>query len=197
MTPRYLAIEGVDGAGKSTVATGLVARLSDGGHQVRFVREPGGTSLGEQIRSLLLHGEHMTAWSEALLFAAQRAQLAAEVIAPALERGEMVVSDRSYYSSLAYQGFARRLGVDRVRAVNEAGLDGVMPDRVVVLWLSPDAALARQDVVDRIGGTGAGFQGQVAAGYRELANAEPERVRLVDAAREVEEIVDEIMDLIE
>lgn len=194
---RYLAIEGVDGAGKSTVATALVEHLTSLGHDVRFVREPGGTPLGEQIRSLLLHGDDMAAWAEALLFAAQRAQLAAEVIGPALERGELVVSDRSYYSSLAYQGGARGLGSERVRAVNEAGLGGVVPELVAVLWLPPDAALERQDMVDRIGGTGTEFQASVADSYRELAQAEPGRVRLVDATRPVSEIVEEIAGMLQ
>ncbi|MFP3914217.1 MAG: dTMP kinase [Actinomycetota bacterium] len=194
---RYLAIEGVDGAGKSTVSAALVERLGRTGRTVRLVREPGGTPVGESIRDLLLHGEDMADWTEALLFAAQRAQLAAEVIAPALERGEWVVSDRSYYSSLAYQGAARGLGVEAVRAVNEAGLDGVVPDLVVVLWVEPGEALARQDIVDRIGGVGEGFQAAVAKAYRHLAEEEPERVRLVDASHSVDAIVAEIARLVE
>lgn len=161
------------------------------------VREPGGTRLGEQIRSILLHGEAMALWTETLLFAAQRAQLAAEVIAPALARGDFVVSDRSYYSSLAYQGGARGLGIDLVRTVNEAGLDGVVPDLVAVLWLDPDDALSRQDGIDRIGGEGAVFQREVAAAYRRLAAEDPERVHLVDGSRPVEAIVDEIMEMLE
>lgn len=192
----YLAVEGVDGAGKSTVAGEVAERLRRRGEVVRRVREPGGTPMGERIRSLLLHGEDMAPWTETLLFAAQRAQLAAEVIAPALERGEWVVSDRSYYSSLAYQGAARGLGVEEVRAVNEAGLGKVRPHLVIVLWVAPGEALARQHVLDRIGGEGARFQAAVAAAYRRLAEDEPERVRLVDAARPVAEVVDEIMGMI-
>lgn len=191
---RYLAIEGVDGAGKSTVCARLAERLRQRGAEVTVVREPGGTELGEQIRRLLLHGEDMAPWTEALLFAAQRAQLAAQVIAPALARGETVISDRTYYSSLAYQGGARGLGVDLVRRVNEAGLDGILPDLVVVLWLDPDSAHARQDGLDRIGAEGGGFQREVAAAYRALADGDPERVRLVDAARPLNEVVDEIME---
>lgn len=194
---RYLAVEGVDGAGKSTVCRELASRLQARGGSVVEVREPGGTRLGEQIRSILLHGEAMALWTEALLFAAQRAQLAAEVIAPALARGDFVVSDRSYYSSLAYQGGARGLGIDRVRTVNEAGLDGVVPDLVAVLWLDPDDALSRQDGIDRIGGEGAAFQREVAAAYRRLAAEDPERVHLVDGSRPVEAIVDEIMEMLE
>lgn len=194
---RYLAVEGVDGAGKSTVCREVSARLRARGEGVVDVREPGGTRLGEEIRFLLLHGEAMAPWTEALLFAAQRAQLAAEVITPALARGDHVVSDRSYFSSLAYQGGARGLGIDLVRSVNEAGLDGVLPDLVAVLWLDPDDALSRQDGLDRIGGEGAVFQREVAAAYRRLAAEDPERVHLIDGSRPVEAIVDEIMEMLE
>lgn len=192
---RYLAVEGVDGAGKSTVCREIAGRLRARGERVVEVREPGGTRLGEEIRSLLLHGEAMSPWTEALLFAAQRAQLAAEVIAPALSRGEYVVSDRSYFSSLAYQGGARGLGIDRVRTVNETGLNGVLPDLVAVLWLDPDDALTRQDGVDRIGGEGSTFQREVAAAYRRLAAGDPDRVVLIDGSRPVEAVVDEIMEM--
>lgn len=196
MTHRYIAIEGADGAGKSTIAAAVVDRLRAAGRSVRLVREPGGTEIGEEIRRLLLHGSEMSPWTEALLFAAQRAQLVDEVVGPALEAGDLVVSDRSYFSSLAYQGEARGLGVEAVRSINEAGLAGVVPDLVVVLWLDPDVALARQEELDRIGAVGEDFQRLVANSYRKLAEAEPERVRLVDADRPVEAIVDEIMELI-
>jgi dTMP kinase len=196
LTHRYIAIEGADGAGKSTIAAAVVDRLRAAGRSVRLVREPGGTEIGEEIRRLLLHGSEMSPWTEALLFAAQRAQLVDEVVGPALEAGDLVVSDRSYFSSLAYQGEARGLGVEAVRSINEAGLAGVVPDLVVVLWLDPDVALARQEELDRIGAVGEEFQRLVANSYRKLAEAEPERVRLVDADRPVEAIVDEIMELI-
>lgn len=193
---RYIVVEGVDGAGKSTVARRLAERLREAGESVVEVREPGGSSVGEDIRRLLLHGPDMAPWTEALLFAAQRAQLAAEVIGPALARGEAVVSDRSYYSSLAYQGGARGLGIETVRAVNEAGLEGVLPDLVAVLWLDPDAALARQHVVDRIGGEGERFQREVADAYAELAAADPKRVHLIPADGSVDETVERILELI-
>lgn len=189
----YVAIEGVDGAGKSTVARAVTARLEELGRTVTLVREPGGTPLGEEIRRLLLHESDMTPWTEALLFAAQRAQLAHEVVKPALDAGSLVVSDRSYYSSLAYQGGGRGLGVEAVRAVNEAGLDGVVPDKVAVLWLVPAVALARQAESDRIGGEGAEFQEVVARTYQDLAVADPERVRLFDAARGLDKVVSEIV----
>lgn len=171
----YIAVEGAEGAGKSTIVGRLGDAFEDRGREVVTVREPGGTDLGEGIRQLLLHGPDMTPWAEALLFAAQRAQLAAEVIRPALDRGAVVIGDRSVYSSLAYQGHARGLGVDRVRAVNEAGLGGTWPDRVVLLRIEPAAGLGRQAVADRIGSEGAGFQTAVAEAFDLLAGAEPER----------------------
>lgn len=176
----YVAVEGVEGAGKSTV----IGRLGDAyealGREVVTVREPGGTELGEGIRQLLLHGPPMTAWAEAQLFAAQRSQLAADVIRPAIARGAVVLGDRSVYSSLAYQGHARGLGVDAVRSVNEAGLGGTWPDRVVLLRIEPGAGLDRQEVADRIGSEGMGFQAAVAAGFDLLAAAEPDRFVVVE-----------------
>ena len=114
----------------------------------------------------------------------------------ALERGEVVISDRSYYSSLAYQGGARGLGIEAVRTVNELALGGVIPDLVVVLWTDPETALARQNVIDRIGGEGAQFQREVAAVYEKVAAENPDRVVLVDASRPVDEVVAQIMELI-
>lgn len=197
MTAMYIALEGGDGAGKTTVAARLVELLEQKGDTVVAVREPGGTALGEEIRRLLLHSADMTAWAEALLFAAQRSQLAAEVIGPALGRGEVVVSDRSLYSSLAYQGGGRLLDIGMVRLINEAALAGVVPDLVVVLIIDPSAALARQSDPDRIGRQGNVFQHAVAAVYRDLAAAEPERVVLVEIGDEPEEVARSIFEMIE
>jgi thymidylate kinase len=112
---KYIALEGVDGSGKSTVARALVAGLASSGEEAILVREPGGTALGEVVRSLLLDSERLDDWAEVFLFAAQRSELAREVVLPALERGTWVVSDRSYYSSIAYQGRGRGLGEEKVR----------------------------------------------------------------------------------
>lgn len=180
MSGHYIAVEGIEGAGKSTVVAGIADRLADRGHEVVTVREPGGTPFGEEIRSVLLFGGDMTAWAEAQLFAAQRSQLAHEVIRPALARGAWVIGDRSVYSSLAYQGHARGLGVAEVRAVNEAGLGGTWPDQVVLLRVDPVTGLRRQAVIDRIGAEGAGFQGAVAEGFDVLAADDPDRFVVID-----------------
>ncbi|HEY7703737.1 MAG TPA: dTMP kinase [Acidimicrobiia bacterium] len=186
----YLALEGGEGAGKTTVAAALAERLEGMGRTVLIVREPGGTALGEGIRQLVLDQGHMSPWAEALLFAAQRAELAAEVVRPALESGAVVITDRSLYSSLAYQGVARELGVGPVRAINLAGLENTVPDLVIVLAVEPEAGVSRQSRPDRIGNEGMEFQTVVLDAYRQLADAEPERVVIVDANRHVDDVVE-------
>jgi len=192
MTGHYLAVEGVDGAGKTTVARALVAALEARGDEVLLVREPGGTLTGEAIRHILLHSDDLVAaWTEAMLFAASRAQLAAEVIGPALQAGKVVVSDRTVYSSLAYQGGARGLGIEEVRRVNEAGLQGVWPDRVLLLQVDAAAALEREDAADRISVEGVALQQKVAEAYALISAAETERFRVIDASRPIEEVIDD------
>jgi len=190
VTWRYLAVEGVDGAGKTTVAAAVVLALEARGDEVLLVREPGGTPTGEAVRRILLHSDDsVAAWTEAMLFAASRAQLAAETIGPALEDGRLVVSDRTVYSSLAYQGGARGLGIDLVRTVNEAGLQGVWPDRVLLLDVDPAAGLDREDAADRISVEGVALQARVAEAYDFLAKEDPQRFEVIDASRPIEEVV--------
>ena len=173
----YIALEGVEGVGKSTVAAALTALIEDAGHEVITVREPGGTPTGERVRHVLLDTEDEVApWTEALLFSAARAQLARDVVEPALQAGTWVVSDRSVYSSLAYQGGGRGLGVADVRAINEPGLGPTWPDLVALLRLDVGEGLARQEVPDRIGAAGREFLDTVAAAFEGLADAEPVRV---------------------
>ena len=193
---RYIALEGIEGAGKSTIQDVLSSALLEDGDEVIIVREPGGTWTGEGIRRLLLDGDDMAAWTEALLFAAQRSQLAREVIEPAVARGAWVIGDRSVYSSLAYQGGGRGLGIEAVRRVNQAGLGGTWPDLVIVLAVDPAAGLTRQDGEDRIGGQGVEFQRKVAGYYAELAAAEPDRVVVVDADRPLGEVAEEVVKLV-
>ena len=185
---RYIALEGIEGAGKTSVQVALAQALQDGGLEVVVVREPGGTATGEGIRRLLLDEGEMGPWTEALLFAAPRSQLAAEVIRPALERGAWVIGDRSVYSSLAYQGGARGLGIEAVAAVNRAGLGDTWPDLVVVLDVEPEAGLERQDGEDRIGGQGVAFQREVAMYYDRLARAEPDRIAVVSTEGSLDDV---------
>ena len=192
---KYIALEGGDGSGKSTVSAALRTRLEEFGASVVMVREPGGTPLGEAVRGLLLDSERLDDWAEVLLFAAQRAELAREVVLPALQSGKWVVSDRTYYSSIAYQGKARGLGVDRIRSINETGLDGVTPDHVFVLDVDPARALARQDRPDRIGGEGVEFQAAVREGYLDLGRTDS-KVSILDGSLSVDHLVDRIMETV-
>lgn len=190
MSGRYVALEGVEGAGKSTIAVALGAWLEARGLSVVHVREPGGTAIGERIRHILLDPDgDVSPWTEAMLFAAARAQLVREIVAPALDGGRWVVTDRSVYSSLAYQGVGRGLGVAEVRAVNEAGLGGVWPEIVILLRLDPVVGLDRESVRDRIGAAGLDLQHRVSAAFDTLASAEPDRFLSVDAARPLDEVV--------
>ena len=197
MSGFYLAIEGGEGAGKTTVGTLLAEALTERGEQVVSVREPGSTDLGQEVRRLLLHWQDMTPWAEALLYAAQRAQVVAEMVAPALARGSFVISDRSLYSSLAYQGAARGLGVGPVRIVNELAVGGLLPDLVVVLTLDTTTGLSRQGDPDRIGGETDDFHQNVLDGYRALASAEPDRVKLIEVVDQPAAVAEQILKLID
>lgn len=193
MRGHYIAFEGVEGAGKSTVVKAVAARLQAAGENVLLVREPGGTAAGEQLRDILLHDEvRLEPWTEAMLFAAARAQLAREVLDPALEEGRWVVSDRSVYSSLAYQGWGRGLGEDEVRGLNSLGLEDTWPELVILLRLPPAEGLARQAVADKIGAEGLAFQERVSLAFDTLAAAEPERFVVVDATAPVDDLVEGI-----
>lgn len=185
----YIALEGVEGVGKSTVAAALEELIADAGHNVMTVREPGGTPTGERIRHVLLDtDDEVSPWTEALLFSAARAQLARDIVEPALAMGTWVVTDRSVYSSLAYQGGGRGLGVDEVRAVNEPGLGPTWPDLVALLSLDVGAGLARQEDPDRIGAAGREFLDTVAATFEGLAIAEPNRFAVIDASLPVADV---------
>ena len=178
---RFVTFEGIDGSGKSTQIAILADALRAEGRTVVVTREPGGTLVGERLRELvLLTKVEIAPEAEALMFAAARAQLVREVIEPALAAGSWVLSDRFLDSSLAYQGAARGLGVDAVRAANALAIGSCLPDLTVVLDVPVDATLARETgPADRIESEGTSLQQLVADAYRELALMEPERVALV------------------
>jgi dTMP kinase len=146
---------------------------------------------------LVLHSIDMTPWAEAMLFAAQRAQLVAEIVAPALERGDIVVSDRSLYSSLAYQSGGRGLVLEDVLAANLLAVGGLVPELVVVLGVDPEVGRSRQEVPDRIGREHDQFQKRVANAYRRLAEADPGRVTIVPAGDNPEAVAKGILELID
>lgn len=189
----YIALEGIDGAGKTSCQAKLAQWLRGQGQEVVCVREPGDTPVGRSIRSLLLEGEPLAPWSEAAMFTADRAQLAEEVVRPALEREAWVISDRSVYSSLAYQGGGRGLGMAEVRSLNQAALGGTWPDLVVLLEVGVEEGLARQLRSDRIGSETSVFMTAVVEAYRQLAQTDVNRFIKVDASRTLPEVTEEVV----
>jgi dTMP kinase len=184
---KLITIEGLDGAGKSTLADALARELGARGHGVELLREPGGVEVSERIRALVKDPAlAVAARAEALLYAAARAQLVDERLAPLLADGTIVLLDRYVDSSLAYQGAARGLGVEQVREINRFATGGLQPDRTLLLRVSPATGKARQagraEAPDRLEGEDADFFARVQAAYEELAAAEPERIRVLDAS---------------
>jgi dTMP kinase len=189
----FVTFEGIDGSGKTTQARLLAERLEREGVDVVLTREPGGTPLGEAVRDLVLHGEHVAPWAEVALYAAARAQHVDQVIRPALERGATVVCDRYVDSSAAYQGGARRLGVDTVLELNLTVVGGLMPDRTVLVEISPETAAARVGGTgDRIERDGVALWARAAEAYRDLATRDRRRYVIVDGTRPVDELAEEI-----
>lgn len=186
----FITLEGVDGSGKSTQASLLVERLREQRREVVALREPGGTPISEKIRALLLDPENaeMADECELLLYEASRAQLVREVIEPALLRGAIVVCDRFYDSTHAYQHGGRGLSDVLVSRANELGCCGLSPDVTLVLDIDPVAALARATAqgADRLEAEGLAFQQRVRKDYLALAKADPTRVRVIDAADDPE-----------
>jgi dTMP kinase len=186
---RLITIEGLDGAGKSTLATALAEELRRRGAEVELLREPGGVEASERIRALVQDPAlEILPRAEALLYAAARAQLVQELLAPLLERGALVLLDRFVDSSLAYQGIARGLGVDEVLELNLPGLAGRLPDRTFVLLVDPETAATRLGAPDRIEREGDAFRARVNDAYAELAERFPERIVTLDGARPVDEL---------
>ena len=204
-TGRLITIEGLDGAGKTTLAAALVVELEARGVAVELLREPGGVACSERIRELVKDPElRVDPRTEALLYAAARAQLVGERVAPALADGKWILLDRFVDSSLAYQGAGRGLGVEAVRAINDFGTGGLTPDRTLLLRLDPATGRRRQggrgEAPDRLELEDDSFFTTIAAAYDALAAAEPERVVVIDADRPAAEVlaaaVDAVADLV-
>ena len=188
----FVTLEGVDGAGKSTQAALLAEEL---GPETLLLREPGGTELGERLRTILKDPAiEISATAELMLFCAARAELVRTVIRPALESGRDVVCDRFVDSTVAYQGDARGLDAGLIETLNAAAVDGCMPARTIVLELAPELAAERArdrcetPISDRFEDEGVGFQRRIAAAFRRIAAAEPGRVTVLDARGAVEQV---------
>jgi dTMP kinase len=193
---RFISLEGGEGVGKSTQLRALAAALRARGLTVLETREPGGSEGAEAIRRLLLEEQDWPIEAEALLFAAARADHVDKVIRPALEQGDWVLSDRFIDSSLAYQGEAGGLGIERVHELHALATGGFLPDRTLVLALDEGQQRARErdgHSGDRIGGRGADFHHKVALAFRKLAQEEAERVRLIDASGPQGEVTERLL----
>ncbi|HVS51571.1 MAG TPA: dTMP kinase [Opitutaceae bacterium] len=190
-TGKLISFEGAEGSGKSTQIARLAAHLQKTSREVISTREPGGTEIGEQIRNIIVHnskGDEMCAETELLLFTAARAQLVREVIAPALMRGVIVLSDRFLDSSTVYQGIGRNLAADPVNQINRFAVGNVMPDLTIVIDVPEEVSLARlkqraSDLPDRMERENIGFYKKVREGYLLLAKSMPERFIVVDGTK--------------
>lgn len=194
MTAVFITVEGIDGAGKSTLVASLADALASRGRPVEVLREPGGVELSERLRALVKDPAlHIGARAEALVYAAARAQLVQERLRPLLDEGRWVLLDRFVDSSLAYQGAGRDLGVAAVRALNVFATAGLAPDRTLLLRLDPavgrERAYGRGEEADRLEREGLAFWGAVSQAYDALAAAEPDRFVVIDAAQPPERVL--------
>lgn len=193
MSGKFITFEGNDGCGKTTISSRIYETLKAEGYDVIFTREPGGISISEQIRSVLLDPKNKTmdGRTEALLYAAARRQHLVEKVIPALEEGKIVLCDRFIDSSLAYQGVARGLGIDEVYKVNEFAIDSHMPDATIFLKVDAEVGMARitsRGEKDRLDEEGEKFHRLVAQGYDEVLKRYQSRIHVIDAEQEVDQV---------
>jgi dTMP kinase len=196
---RFITLEGPEGAGKTVVARRLADALASRGHAVRLTREPGGTPLGERLRTILLEragGLAIDPRADALLFNAARAQLVAAVIRPAIEAGEIVLCARFADSTLAYQGYGAGLPVLELRAVASVATGGLEPELTILLDVAPEVGIRRKapDAVNRFESSfDLDFHRRVREGFLELARAQPDRWRVVDSTRHIDAVFEDVL----
>ncbi len=192
-TGLFITTEGTDGSGKTTQIKLMESYLKDKGFEVVVTREPGGTSIGEKIRSIILDTENsdMSHITEMMLYASARAQLVGELIKPSLEDGKVVICDRFIDSSYVYQGFGRNIDIELIERVNRIALNGIMPHLTLFFDIDPEVALKRRiqsTGVDRIEQEAMEFHKRVYNGYRKLAELYSDRIKTIESNKSVEEI---------
>ncbi len=193
----FITFEGPDGSGKTTVSTAVVERLQKEGYQVKYTREPGGSKIAEEIRSVILDPKNteMDARCEALLYAAARRQHLVEKVLPALEEGITVISDRFVDSSLAYQGYGRGIGMDEVYSINMFAIEGRLPDKTIYLDIDAKTGLDRINTnrtsLDRLDQESEDFHNLVHKGYEEVVHIYKDRMVIIDASEDVESVIEE------
>jgi len=198
---RFIVIEGCDGSGKTTVSTAVFDMLKNDGVDVIYTREPGGIDIAEQIRNVILNPKNtaMDVRTEALLYAASRRQHLVEKILPALEKGQVVLCDRFVYSSLAYQGYARQIGIDEVWDINQFAIEGHLPDAVIYLHIDAQTGLNRiqtRTFLDRLDQEGIDFHNRVYEGYEQVLQTYGKDAVIVDASRSISEVVADVYRLV-
>lgn len=198
----FITLEGPDGAGKSTIIKLIGDYLKDKGIEFIMTREPGGTIIGEKIRDIILDNENidMGPETEALLYAASRGQHIHEKISPALKEGKIVLCDRFVLSSLAYQGVGRNLGIKEVKSINDFAIQGIEPDLVLFFHIDAEVSLERKTKNlegDRLEKEGKEFHNKVYNGYMELLNMYPKNIKIIDATKSIEEVLEQSIGEIE
>ena len=198
MISNYIAFEGIDGSGKTSIIEKLSDILNSQNKEHTIVREPGGTSVGEGIRKLLLsHDYQVNPLAEALLMSASRAQLIQEIVKPSLNSGKIVITDRSAYSSVAYQGVGRELGYKEIYELNDLAIESFWPKKVVLLDIDPKISLSRQKIADRIGSGEIEFFQKIRNGYVKLAKEFENDFLVLNAEHNVKENIESICNWLE
>ena len=200
---KFITIEGPEGSGKTTVAKRLVEKLTEEGYQVVYTREPGGVTIAERIRDIILdvNNTNLDPRSEALLYAASRRQHLVEKVLPALESGKIVICDRFVDSSLAYQGYARNIGIDEIYNINMFAINNTWPDMTILLDIDPEVGLKRimenrQGEVNRLDLEGINFHNKVHQGYQIIKEKYKDRITLVDGNKSRDEVFNEVYSLV-
>lgn len=194
----FITFEGPDGSGKTTILEEVRKQLIEKNIDVLTTREPGGTRIGEEVRGIILSNDNIGLGdeTEALLYAASRAQHIHEVIKPGIEKGKVVISDRFLLSSLAYQGIGRGLGIEEVKMINDFGIKGINPDLILFFDIDPEETLKRktaEDQGDRLENEGGSFHRKVYNGYKELIEKYPKNIVIVDATESIENVRNSVM----